>query len=455
MRAGLVSFVLPLLFLANNAQAASFDCAEATTKVEKMICGDAELSKLDEEMASAYAGASEQKTQFKGLKEQQREWLRERNRCLDAGCMQEKYRQRLDAISKSVFLYNTIYPVDISEFNVDCNKAKSDVEKVICRQAGSSSEKRRFAEFERNMRPILQWALMRTSEKKQLLDSQRKWVKEIRDTCMDTGSCIKVYEDRIEELRVMWERPGNCYTLKPLSDGNGHVQLDELGNIPLIESVCQAMEENLNQFCDQPPMACDLKVAPRFQGQITFPEWVPLEPKANLALIERFIRAPWEDSVVVKDAPQRRWEEERPKVEVALAANRLTFSKAQLDLYNLGRPQLAYRLNYGTCNKFYIPGPTPSWKEPISSEGINIQQAPEVIRSLFQKYNSLDDGTARETFLYGGQTFTYAMTGSEKRRQMLFINRHEKFIIAGASKVSLHQKDICVFDYQPTEENEK
>lgn len=42
--------LLGLLVLALPAQAASFDCAKAGTKVEKLICGDVELSKLDEEL---------------------------------------------------------------------------------------------------------------------------------------------------------------------------------------------------------------------------------------------------------------------------------------------------------------------------------------------------------------------------------------------------------------------
>lgn len=39
------------------AQAASFDCKKAATKVEKLICADPELSRLDERMADAYAAA--------------------------------------------------------------------------------------------------------------------------------------------------------------------------------------------------------------------------------------------------------------------------------------------------------------------------------------------------------------------------------------------------------------
>ncbi len=39
------------------AQAASFDCAKAKTRVEKVICADPQLSKFDEELAAAYRTA--------------------------------------------------------------------------------------------------------------------------------------------------------------------------------------------------------------------------------------------------------------------------------------------------------------------------------------------------------------------------------------------------------------
>jgi uncharacterized protein len=62
-------------------QAASFDCAKARTAAEKMICADAELSKLDERMAAAYAKTLA-RTKDKGkLKREQKEWLTRRDKC--------------------------------------------------------------------------------------------------------------------------------------------------------------------------------------------------------------------------------------------------------------------------------------------------------------------------------------------------------------------------------------
>ena len=47
-------FVALALCPVDKAQAASFDCGKAATKVEKMICGDEELSKLDDKLGKVY-----------------------------------------------------------------------------------------------------------------------------------------------------------------------------------------------------------------------------------------------------------------------------------------------------------------------------------------------------------------------------------------------------------------
>ena len=43
-----------LIFGIATVSAASFDCAKASSKTEKAICTDPELSKLDEDLASSY-----------------------------------------------------------------------------------------------------------------------------------------------------------------------------------------------------------------------------------------------------------------------------------------------------------------------------------------------------------------------------------------------------------------
>jgi hypothetical protein len=43
-----------VLLTANVAAAQSFDCSKASTKTEKMVCADAEIAKLDTQMALQY-----------------------------------------------------------------------------------------------------------------------------------------------------------------------------------------------------------------------------------------------------------------------------------------------------------------------------------------------------------------------------------------------------------------
>jgi uncharacterized protein YecT (DUF1311 family) len=80
------------------AQAASFDCAKASTKVEKLICADAELSKLDEELAAAYKAALQDEKRADAIGQTQKQWMKERNGCADAGCVQSAYLTRIEKL---------------------------------------------------------------------------------------------------------------------------------------------------------------------------------------------------------------------------------------------------------------------------------------------------------------------------------------------------------------------
>ena len=53
----LTGFSIFLLSLASGAHSASFDCQKAKSVNERLICEDAELSKLDDELAFAYKEA--------------------------------------------------------------------------------------------------------------------------------------------------------------------------------------------------------------------------------------------------------------------------------------------------------------------------------------------------------------------------------------------------------------
>ena len=97
------AFAACALLAAFNSPAlgASFDCARAGTAVEKTICGDAELSSLDEHLGRYYAVALEQAGAGAAcLKSDQRRWMNTiRNSCgADALCLSAAYLQRLAAL---------------------------------------------------------------------------------------------------------------------------------------------------------------------------------------------------------------------------------------------------------------------------------------------------------------------------------------------------------------------
>lgn len=96
-----MKFILYLfgsLMVAFHVQAASFDCAKASTKVEHLICDNPELSKLDEELSAAYITVLQDEKQADSIKQAQKQWMKERNDCADVDCVGKAYRSRIDEL---------------------------------------------------------------------------------------------------------------------------------------------------------------------------------------------------------------------------------------------------------------------------------------------------------------------------------------------------------------------
>lgn len=92
---------LGAMVLISTAQAASFDCDKAQSKIEKLICMDTGLSALDDALSKVYRetlGLAQNRQ--KAIKEQQR-WLKEiRNACHDADCLKKVYQDRIDELAQ-------------------------------------------------------------------------------------------------------------------------------------------------------------------------------------------------------------------------------------------------------------------------------------------------------------------------------------------------------------------
>jgi uncharacterized protein YecT (DUF1311 family) len=79
----------------------SFDCTKASSSQERLICGDRELSKLDVQMAGAYAAAREKSTDADALKAEQKQWLKNTQRsCSDKVCLVDAYTSRIAELDK-------------------------------------------------------------------------------------------------------------------------------------------------------------------------------------------------------------------------------------------------------------------------------------------------------------------------------------------------------------------
>lgn len=340
------------------------------------------------------------------------------------------------------------FEVPVQAASFDCGKATSKVEQLICKESAVSS-------LDDELSIAYQWALMRVDEKQKVIREQRHWLKEIRDVCQDKSCLMKAYLARVDELSVQVETKG-CYTLQPIPDSDGK-------KVRPIEQVCEVMEINLNKFCDQPPVACGLKIAPEYQHQIFLPNWAPLNADANRGLIEKVIRAPWQDAHISQQEKNALWEEERLKIDQAFSEKRLSFSVAQIDLYNLGKRQLSYRLDYGDCEARNPQFKNrEQWGYAINSAPVQIQPAPGITRELFRQYFPLDRSPLSEVFLYGGKTYSFWMHGKSNPSEegphadnWLVIDRLGLKIYPGDTKLTLFKTNACRFSYQITSEGPK
>jgi uncharacterized protein len=96
--------LLSLSLLAPLAQGASFDCAKAATSMEKRICLDPALSKLDDSLNAAYARALARVGNKDLMRQWQRDWLRsdQVTHCNDAACLRPLFAARTALLDDAI-----------------------------------------------------------------------------------------------------------------------------------------------------------------------------------------------------------------------------------------------------------------------------------------------------------------------------------------------------------------
>jgi uncharacterized protein len=98
--------------------AASFDCNKAAQSVEKAICTDTQLGKLDETLNDNYKHVTASNigdSARKDLKTDQRAWLVLRNKCTNRECLVQLYKKRIDDICDFTVLSGAAPPCKTSE----------------------------------------------------------------------------------------------------------------------------------------------------------------------------------------------------------------------------------------------------------------------------------------------------------------------------------------------------
>ena len=95
-------FKLLLIFILcpNIVFAASFSCEKAATFQEKIICSDDELSNLDVELNRIYSKLLKIDSDKDSLRLLQRNWILERDKCIDENCLIEIYESRIRHLSE-------------------------------------------------------------------------------------------------------------------------------------------------------------------------------------------------------------------------------------------------------------------------------------------------------------------------------------------------------------------
>lgn len=83
----------------STSSSPSFDCRKATTAVEKLICSNPDLSKLDVSLAETYKEAV---SKDRSVREDQRAWNREKNKCADVDCLKNAYEDRISELTNFI-----------------------------------------------------------------------------------------------------------------------------------------------------------------------------------------------------------------------------------------------------------------------------------------------------------------------------------------------------------------
>lgn len=133
------AYFLFLLIISPTLFSASFDCTKASTDVEKIICNTSYISDLDIRLGNEYRllMSSDISSNIKNeLLRSQREWLIDRNKCVDADCLSEQYTYRISQLCIYSFNFglnpncHAILDIEISNMESIVTKSEFREQKI-------------------------------------------------------------------------------------------------------------------------------------------------------------------------------------------------------------------------------------------------------------------------------------------------------------------------------------
>lgn len=124
------------------------------------------------------------------------------------------------------------------------------------------------------------------------------------------------------------------------------------------DKMCRLFEENLNQFCDEPPMVCERKIAPEFAKDFSFPDWEPVEPKEHMDLIADYVRARAPRNALCAEGDEQcqakwregKWQEYKTQLLERMKSGEVELSRAVIHIFN--KERAVYRLIDYPCSPY-------------------------------------------------------------------------------------------------------
>ncbi|ABA89505.1 hypothetical protein Pcar_2266 [Syntrophotalea carbinolica DSM 2380] len=272
---------------ASMAEGPSFDCEKAGTKIEKMICADAELSKLDVRIDEAYAAALQATEAPETLKQQQRLWLKARNACDDAAGLSESYTSRLAQLAAE--------PADKSCQAVKdyCSETKNITSRLIC----SDQE---LSEMNRSLARSYARALERVNDSATFKRQHEEWLQRIY-YCMGDRPCVwqryRMYLSALDTFLKVADQTGqepSGALAKKRSFEPPSVAASSSAETPAYTfrfekdtdcTVCRDLQANYQELNPaQSSFACEIPLNPA-NPQFSWPQWQEMIVEDHLDVI--------------------------------------------------------------------------------------------------------------------------------------------------------------------------